>query len=188
LLAGEFALRIWSPGAVAPTAAPPLYTGELALERTLLGVEDGSISRAANAPKLRATGPTTLHLSVPATSARSVLVFEGTRFEALQHGVPPSEQAWKIAPGQLSRPARLARGPSASVALVRQLDWERPGAMHHLLLLPCALELAPGTETDVSTRHLVLEDGTQAAGSREPRVSVDQVVVRAPRLRFRCSH
>ena len=51
-MAGECALRLWSPSAVAPSAGPLLEGDELALERVLLGVEDGSVSRAANAPKL----------------------------------------------------------------------------------------------------------------------------------------
>ncbi len=93
---------------------------------------------------------------MPETSARSVLVFEGTRFEALQHGVPPNDCSWKVAPGQLSRPGRLARGPSASVALVRQLDWERPGTTHHLVLLPPSRVVAPGEEADLSAPALLV--------------------------------
>jgi DNA-binding NtrC family response regulator len=155
-MAGEFAVRLWKAGAVAPAAGPLLQTEELALDRELLGVDDGSVSRGPNAPKLRATGPTTVRLDVPAGSARSVIVIEGVRFEALQHDVPPSDQPWKIAPGQLSRPARLACGSASSVALVRRIDWERAGPTHHLLLLPPAIRIAPGEGADLIAPALIV--------------------------------
>jgi hypothetical protein len=50
----------------------------------------------------------------------------------------------------------LARGPSASVALVRQLDWERPGATHHLLLLPPSRVVAPGEQADLGAPALLI--------------------------------
>jgi transcriptional regulator with AAA-type ATPase domain len=149
-MAGDFALRIWAPGAIEPARGFILASGELSLDREFLGVQDGSVSRASNAPKLTAVGITQLRVDVPAHSARPVLAFEGLRFEAFQHDIPPLGEAWKIAPGQLSRPGRLARGASASAALVRQLDWQRPGPSHHLVLLPRAIVIPPGEAANLA--------------------------------------
>src|SRR5262249_19882153 len=76
--------------------------------------------------------------------------------EALQHSVPPADGSWKIGPGQLTRPGRLAFGASASVALVRRLDWDRPGPTHHLLLLPQAQQLMPNKTTTVTTPTMIV--------------------------------
>jgi hypothetical protein len=72
------------------------------------------------------------------------LVIEGMRFEGLQHAVPRAGEAWKIAPGQLGRPERVTLGGAASVALLRQLDWDRPGPTHHLLLFALSARGATG--------------------------------------------
>ncbi len=148
-MTGEFVVRIWSPGAAAPAGNTRLHAEPLALDRDLLDVHDGSVSRTANAPKLTATGVTQLRIEVPDASARPVLAIEGIRFEALQHDIHPPGPGWKIAPGQLARPARLACGPSVTVALARQLDWERPGPTHHLLVLPRLVTIAPGQTLDL---------------------------------------
>jgi DNA-binding NtrC family response regulator len=155
-MAGEFVLRIWSPGAVEPAQESVRVAGEVALDRELLAVHDGTVSRTANAPKLRPVSVSELELEVSERSARTVLVIEGLRFEALQHPVPPGGVPWKIAPGQLSRPGRLARGRTASLALVRQLEWERPGPTHHLLLLPRARRLGPGETTRITAPALIV--------------------------------
>jgi two-component system response regulator GlrR len=155
-MAGEFAIRVWSPGAVAPVSIAPIHDDPLALDRETLDVHDGSISRTANAPKLTPVGVTQLRLDVPAACARPVIAFEGIRFEALQHDIAPPAQTWKIAPGQLTRPARLARSPSVSVALVRQLDWERPGPTHHLIVLPPSRIIAPAQAVDLIAPALLL--------------------------------
>jgi hypothetical protein len=129
---------------------------EIALDRDLLAVHDGTVSRTTNAPRLRPVSLSVLELEVPERSARTVLVIEGLRFENLQYGVPPAGVAWKIAPGQLSRPGRLARGRTASLALVRQLEWDRPGPTHHLLLLPRSRRLAPGESASVTAPAILV--------------------------------
>jgi transcriptional regulator with AAA-type ATPase domain len=143
-IAGEFALRIWPPLSREPLSPSTVFARELALDRELLAVQDGSVSRTANAPKLRPASLTGLELDVPERSARPVLVLEGMRFENLQQAVPPADSEWKIGPGQLGRPARVARNTTASLALVRQLAWDRPGPTHHLLLLPPSRLIRPG--------------------------------------------
>jgi MoxR-like ATPase len=143
-MAGEFVLRIWSPRAHEPASESQRVANEVRLDRDLLGVDDGTVSRSANAPRLRPVSLSELELEVPERSARTVLVIESLRFDDLQHPVPPYAEPWKIAPGQLSRHGRLACGSLASLALVRQLDWDRPGPTHHLLLLPRARRFAPG--------------------------------------------
>ncbi len=159
-MTNEFVLRIWCPGAGQPSTSGVTVSSSLALDRELLGVFDGTISRAANAPKLRPVSASIFELEVPKQSARPVLVIEGLRFEGLQHGVPPANEAWKIAPGQLGRPERVTLGSAASVALVRQLDWDRPGPTHHLLLLPSAHEVRPGeTARVVAPALLVVGEG-----------------------------
>jgi len=152
----EFVVRVWRPGARMPAEGAVTITSELALDRDLLGVLDGSISRAANAPKLTPLTASILELEVPARSARAVLVIEGLRFEALQHAIAPANEAWKIAPGQLGRAGRIARGCSAAIALVRQLDWDRPGPTHYLLPLPAARQVLPGETIRVIAPALLI--------------------------------
>jgi hypothetical protein len=158
-MTNEFSVRVWQPGARHPSRGITISTS-LALDRELLGVLDGTISRATNAPKLRPVSPSILELQLPKQSARPVLVIEGLRFEGLQHGVPPADEDWKVAPGQFSRPERITLGGAASVALVRQLNWDRPGPTHHLLLLPTAREVQPGeTARVLAPALLVVGDG-----------------------------
>jgi len=155
-MTNEFAVRVWHPGARQPSKGGVTVSSSLALDREILGVLDATISRAANAPKLTPLSASILELEVPKRSARPVLVLEGLRFEGLQHGVPPAIEAWKIAPSQLSRPERITLGTAASVALVRQLDWDRPGPTHHLLLLPSAREVRPGETVRVAAPALLV--------------------------------
>jgi hypothetical protein len=160
-MAGDFVTRTWSPGASAPAAHAKAFDGELVLERALLGVTDGSVSRAENAPRLRAQTLTSFEVEVPERSAHAVVAIEGIRFEGLQHGVPPAGEEWKVSPGELSRRGRLVIGEKVSLALVRQLAWDRPGATHHLVLLPRAVKIQKG-ETRSLTAPAVLVVGKAA--------------------------
>jgi hypothetical protein len=86
-MAGEFVARTWSPEALAPSAEGTTFGGELVLDRLFLGVTDGSVSRAENAPRIRATSASTVEVEVPERSARFVVAIEGLRFEDLQRQI-----------------------------------------------------------------------------------------------------
>jgi len=86
-MANEFVMRVWRPGIRAPSENGITIATSVALDRELLGVFDGTISRTPNAPKLTPLSPSILELQVPERSARPVLVIEGFRFEGLQHAI-----------------------------------------------------------------------------------------------------
>jgi hypothetical protein len=108
-MAGEFVTRTWSPGALSPSTENKTFDGDLVLDRAVLGVTDGSVSRAENAPRIRALTTTTFELEVPEHSAHPVVAIEGLRFEGLQQGVPPAGEAWKVSPGEQSREVRTVQ-------------------------------------------------------------------------------
>ncbi|HEX2880935.1 MAG TPA: sigma 54-interacting transcriptional regulator [Polyangiaceae bacterium] len=148
---------VWPAQGFAPSGVGDRAAGGvLALDRDLLGVTDGSVSRAANAPKLKLGESTEALLSVPEDSGATALVFEGLRFAHLQQGVAPAEERWKLSPGQLNAVGTLVTTPSASLALMQELHWDRPGASHHLRLLPPAYRVERGHSASVRTPAIIL--------------------------------
>jgi hypothetical protein len=151
----------WSPGAHAPSSESTPFDSELILDRSFLNVTDGSVSRAENAPRIRPLSLTSLEIGVPEASAHPVVAIEGIRFEALQQGIPPANEEWKVAPGELSRPGRVVVGERASLALVRQIAWDREGGTHHLMLLPRCVRVRKGEKKTVVAPAVV---GRRAGG------------------------
>lgn len=177
--------RVWRSQALAPAPlGDPSEQGVITLDRDTQGVQDGSVSRADNAPKLRVLLSQDAELAVPALSGAVPLVFPGIGFAELQKYVPPAKQEWKVAPGQLAEPGRVVFAPTASLALMREVEWDRAEAKHHLLHLPAAQRIERGARatvkapslllvgagavevvSDITNASLLVEDG-QSAGRR----------------------
>lgn len=59
-------------------------------------------------------------------------------------------------PAQLAQGSRLVMVEDRSLALVQELNWDRPGASHHLMQLPPGRWIARGTEDTVRSPAIVL--------------------------------
>jgi DNA-binding NtrC family response regulator len=149
-------VRVWEAKSREPSGARVYLDGDLLLDRDRFGADDGTLSRAANAPRLRALGGALLQLDVPERSAHRALVIPGFRFDALQYGIAPAAERWKIAPSELARPGRLAFADRAAVCLARPIAWDRPGPSHHLIFLPPVLAVERGTSASFPSPALIV--------------------------------
>lgn len=169
--------QIWRPEARAPEPMPALSaSGEIALDRRLLGASDGILSRTDNAPVLSVVDGGEASISVPGESGVEPLVFEGVTFAGLQAEIAPANQRWKISPGQLYQVESRVLGRTTTLCLMRDLLWEQPGEGYHLVRLPPARVLSRGSASTVRGPAVVVvgegaveipADITQGAG-KEP--------------------
>lgn len=147
---------MWPEGALEPRPAEIVIDQPLRLGREFLGVDDNTISRAANAATLSPGAPSaTLH--VPGHCANSALVIHGCGFEQLAVG---SGRGTWLSPDRLGLPETIALGPRTSAALLRSWERGQPGPTDHLIALPRAERVRPGQSTTLEDPALVVVGGS----------------------------
>ena len=194
-----FRATLWAQRELHPREPVPLFDGELALDRDFLGNKDGSLSRAANAPRLLVDGRT-LRLADNPRSAKRPLVFPGMRFIALQDMTDePSGSGgveWTVRPASLGVPERLVTSPRGSVALLTVFtpEPESGGVTHCLRTLPPVLSPEPGDSLALEPPALivvgdsVLEIVSEETGVPPPPPSVDRLAPKAHALDLSSFH
>lgn len=147
---------VWQANALEPEIQRDELRNELVLDRERLGVVDSSVSRTANAPRLRSKGSKHVVLEVPERCSTSVVAIHLTDFASLQRGMRHDAGLMRVAPSALGRRTKLVFGQRSSVALMRALYQDREAPHDYLVSLPRAEKLAAGTTTELGAPVLLV--------------------------------